>query len=91
MHDAILVFLAQYVYILLLGLQSLNVNQRRYWAAGTVSALLGVLGFFLTSVIGDARNLQWTLLWWGFVASGPAGICTAIWIHPHLVRWFARR
>jgi hypothetical protein len=89
--DAALIFAAQYVCILLYGLQSLNVNQRRYIMAAVCSFLLGVLGFYVTSIVGGAADMTWTFLWWGFVFAGPAGICTAIWIHPFLVRWTSKR
>lgn len=84
--EAALVFAVQYVYILLLGLQSLNVNQGRYIAAAATSALLGVGGFYITSVIGAAKNMELSMLWWCFVAAGPAGIVTAMRIHPLLVK-----
>lgn len=88
---AVLVFIAQYVYILLMGLQSLNVNQRRYTAAAVCSFLLGTLGFFVTAIVGDARGLTFTTLWWGFVLAGPAGIVTAMKIHPWMVSTFSRK
>ena len=91
MTDALLVFVAQYAYVLLLGLQSLNVNQRRYVAAAVVSFLLGIGGFFVTSIIGAARALTFTALWWGFCLSGPAGIVTAMRIPPWMVSKFSRK
>lgn len=88
MRDALLIFAVQYVYVLLLGLQSLNVNQKRYVSAAVVSFLLGIGGFFITSVIGSAREMTFTALWWGFCLSGPAGIVTAMRIHPWMVSRF---
>lgn len=88
MIDALLIFAAQYVYILLLGLQSLNVRDRHYVGAAVTSGLLGVLGFFVTSIVGAAKGMEFSMLWWGFVASGPAGIVTAMLIHPVLVNFF---
>jgi hypothetical protein len=85
---AFYVFAAQYVYILLLGLQSLNVNNGQYLMAAVTSTLLGLFGFYLTSVIGDARDMEFTTLWWGFVLSGPAGITSAMKLHPYLKRLF---
>lgn len=90
MTDALLIFAAQYIYILLLGLQSLNVRDRHFIGAAVTSFLLGVLGFFVTSIVGDARGMEFSLLWWGFVFSGPAGIVTAMVIHPVLVNFFGR-
>lgn len=90
MIDAALIFAAQYIYILLLGLQSLNVRDRHYVGAAVTSAMLGVLGFFVTSIVGDARGMEFTVLWWSFVASGPAGIVSAMLLHPRLVSFFGR-
>lgn len=88
MKDSILVFVLQYVYVLLLGLQSLNVHQRRYVGAAITSLLLGIGGFYVTSVVGSSRGMTLSSVWWGFVLAGPAGITTAIAIHPWLVRRF---
>lgn len=88
--DVALVFVAQYGTVLLLGLQSLNVNQRRYVAAAITSLLLGVAGFFTTSVIGAAKGMTLSALWWSFVLAGPCGIVTAIWAHPALIRLIRR-
>lgn len=86
--EAALVFVAQYAYVLLLGLQSLNVHQRRFIGAAVTSLLLGVGGFFVTSVVGSSKGLTLSVVWWGFVLAGPAGITTAMAIHPWLVRRF---
>jgi hypothetical protein len=91
--DALIVFGAQLVYVLLLGLQSLNVNGRHYAAAMTCSFALGTLGFFLTAAVAEVKRAGvFGPIWWGFVVAGPVGIAIAIWIHPRLrdlyERWF---
>jgi hypothetical protein len=91
MKEALLVFAAQYVYVLLLGLQSLNVNQKRYGWAAVTSFMLGVLGFLTTSIVGAAKGMELTLLWWCFVVSGPVGIVSAMHLQPWLVKAFDRR
>ena len=88
--EVALVFVAQYIFVLLLGLQSLNVRDRHYFGAAVTSFLLGVGGFFLTSTIGSAKGMALTPLWWSFVLAGPCGIVTAIAVHPHLVKFFGR-
>ncbi len=88
--DGVVVFVAQYLYVLLLGLQSLNVNQRHFVLAAITSFVLGIGGFYLTSVIGNARGQELTAIWYGFVFSGPAGITSAMVLQPHLVRLYAR-
>lgn len=84
---AICVFLAQFVYILLLGLQQQNVIGRHYAGAVVTSFALGVFGFYLTATI--AQHSQWDAcspVWWAFITAGPVGICFAMWIHPRIGR-----
>ena len=90
MTEAIAVFVAQYLMVLLLGLQSLNVRDRHYVMAAATSFLLGVCGFYVTSIVGDAKGQSLTILWWSFVIAGPCGIVTAMAIHPSLVRLWER-
>lgn len=76
------VLLSQFVMILLLGLQSLNVNQRRYLAAAITSLLLGVIGFYLTGTVAEAhKDGAFTLTWWAYISGGPAGIVASMWLH----------
>lgn len=88
-YDATVVFIAQYCYVLLLGLQSLNVRDQRYVSAAITSFLLGVGGFFITSIVGAAKGLELSILWWCFVLSGPCGIVTAMRIHPWMSKVFS--
>jgi hypothetical protein len=86
MTEAAVVFVAQYLMVLLLGLQSLNVRDRHYVLAGITSFMLGVCGFYVTSIVGAAKGQVLTILWWSFVIAGPCGIITAMAVHPALVR-----
>lgn len=82
MRRAVLVFAAQFVFIMLLGLQQLNVVQRDYLGASAVSFALGVLGFSLTSAIAQSKGAgPRNLVWWAYVTAGPLGICFAIFMH----------
>lgn len=83
MTDLLIIFCAQFVYVMLLGLQSLNVNGRHYALAATTSTLLGVLGFALTAAIAQKPHVG-TAIWWAYIAAGPAGIATSIYLHPKL-------
>lgn len=78
MIDCIIVFAAQYVYVLLLGLQSLNVNGNRKSAAACTSFALGIFGFQLTATIADNRGDTLGLVWWAYVLAGPCGIVTSM-------------
>lgn len=84
MSDAIIVFAAQFVYVLLLGLQSLNVNHDHRAAAAGTSTMLGMLGFHLTGTIAAAKGDTWSWVWWAFVAAGPIGVVSSMALHKRL-------
>ena len=87
--DMMLVFASQFVYVMLLGLQSLNVNGRHYALAATTSSMLGVLGFWITATIAQKPHVG-TAIWWAYLAAGPAGICASIYLHPKVAGIYAR-
>jgi len=80
------IFLAQYLTVLLLGLQSINVVERRYLLSGITSIALGVCTFHLTAVIGSAQTTPGTALWIAFVFAGPPGIWSSMFLQPKLVK-----
>lgn len=85
MTAAIAVFCCQFAYIFLLGMQQQNVIHRRYVGAASVSLLLGIGGYYLTATIALAASQGFgSPVWWGYILSGPAGIVTAMWVHPRL-------
>lgn len=90
MSEAIAVFVVQLLYVFLLGMQSRNVNNNQMWAAMTTSAILGVFGLFMASVIaraavagGDYR------VYAAYVISGPCGIALAMYTHNRM--WNAKK
>lgn len=88
MIDAILIFVSQFSFILLLGLQSINVNSKHVVAAGLTSLTLGVVGFHVTGTIATAfKDGMFTLLWWSYILAGPLGIMASIKLHPKLVKF----
>lgn len=85
MLNAAAVFACQYAYIFLLGMQQQNVIHRRYVGAGGVSLLLGMGGYYLTATIALAAGQGFgSPVWWGYILAGPAGIVTAMWVHPRM-------
>lgn len=79
MLAALIVFVAQYVYVLLLGWQSLNVQANRRIHAACCSGMLGVLGFALIGQIAAAREAPlFAPVWWAYILAGPCGILTAM-------------
>lgn len=84
MLEAAGVFAIQFCYVLLLGLQSINVNRGRYvWAGGT-SLMLGVMGFHVTGTIAAARGDEGGLVWWAYILAGPCGIVSSMVYHFHV-------
>ena len=89
MTEALLIFGAQFSMIMLLGIQSLNVRDRHYWGSASTSLLLGVFGFHITATIATMnRGAMGSLVWWFYIAAGPCGIVTSIWLHPRLKKLF---
>jgi len=86
MHTEILVFVSQYLLILLLGLQSLNVRDGRVFLAAITSLLLGITGFYVTAQIAIVKEAL-TSVWWFYIFAGPLGIMTSIKLHPKLIKW----
>jgi hypothetical protein len=90
MHQTLIVFIAQFFLIMLLGLQSINVNRGQKLLAAITSLLLGVSGFFVTGIVAQvyqqfqSQGVTITLI--AFLAAGPLGIITSIFIHPYLRR-----
>lgn len=76
------IFLAQGIYVLLLGLQTINVADRNYAGAVGVSLALGMLGFWLTAIIAELKtDGVYSFSWWAFIIAGPIGIALSIWLY----------
>lgn len=78
MRDALLVFAAQFIYVLLLGWQSLAVNHGRHAQAAFNSFLLGSLGFYMTGIVAAAKSEIGGLIWAAYVSSGPLAVVTSM-------------
>ena len=82
MTDVLKIFVAQYLTIFLMGLQSLNVVQKKYVAAAITSCCLGVSGYLTTGII--SQNYSQGILSWvffGFLVAGPVGIVSSMLAH----------
>lgn len=80
-------FLSTFVTVFALGLQSLNVNQRMYIAAGFTSIAISSGHLWLYKVMPTAT-------WWdvgGYYVGGIAGITASIWFHQVAKAWIAMR
>jgi hypothetical protein len=78
MTDAAIVFLAQFVQVLLLGLQSQTVAHGYKAAAACNSLALGTIGYYITATIAANRGDFGGSVWWAFVVAGPCGIVTSM-------------
>jgi hypothetical protein len=79
MRDALIVFFAQFLYVLVMGLQSLAVNNGRYLQAALQSFLLGSIGITITTEVVRRGEIGGAT-WWAYVIAGPAGICLSMWL-----------
>lgn len=80
--NALVLFVATFVAVFALGLQSLNVNGRHFVAAGLTSLLIGGANLVLfKSLPGPTGLLELA----GYLIGGPAGIVCAMYAHPLLV------
>ena len=79
MEEAVIVFVSQFVFIMLKGRQQMHVVKGRTMAAAAVSFALGVCGLATLGVLTNAltRGASW-LVYAAFLAGGPVGIVTAI-------------
>lgn len=86
------IFLAQFVTVYLLGVQSLNVRDGNYVGAALTSVALGCSGYYLAAAVGKLPADAWfSAPWWAYIAAGPVAICSAIKTHPHLSRVLRKR
>lgn len=77
MSSALLVFAATFLSVFTLGLQSLNVNQGHYLAAGVTSFFISTGHIFLYKFMPDSDVPQLV----GYYLGAIAGITSSIWFH----------
>lgn len=79
--ETTIVFVAQFFFIFLKGLQQINVIKERYMVSILVSFGLGVCGLLTMGIIAKAVTVgsHWSV-YVGFLVGGPAGITAAIWM-----------
>lgn len=80
MGEAVVVFVSQFVFVMLKGTQQINVVKGRTMAAMGVSFALGVCGLSTLGIVTAAVNRggNW-YVYAAFLAGGPVGIAAAIW------------
>ena len=86
------IFIAQFITIYLLGVQSLNVRDGNYLAAAITSTALGCSGYYIAAVVGKLPADAWfSAPWWAYIVAGPIAICTAIRTHRYIPSNILRR
>lgn len=74
--SALLLFVSTYLLVMFLGAQSLFVNHGRYTAAFFNSFAIGASNLILFKLAPDASGLEVA----GYLAGGPLGIVSAMWL-----------
>ena len=79
MDQAVVVFVSQFVFVMLKGTQQINVVRGRVLASAVVSFVLGVCGLLTLDILTTSfvHGAHWTVFA-AFLVSGPAGIVAAI-------------
>lgn len=80
-------FASTFMLVMLLGLQSLNVNNGHHWAAFLTSFGIGASNLVLFKLAPDANVTEMI----AYMLGGPFGILAAMWVHPRLAAYFKRR
>lgn len=80
-------FVSTFLLVMLLGLQSLNVNNGHHWAAFLTSFGIGASNLVLFKLAPDANTTEML----AYMLGGPFGILAAMWLHPRMALCFKRR
>lgn len=75
-------FASTYLLVLLLGLQSLNVNNGHHAAAFFTSFGIGLCNLVMFKLVPDASATEVA----AYILGGPFGILTAMWLYRRAVR-----
>ncbi len=82
MKNEIILFLSQFALVFLIGFQSQNVRDNRYFGSAVCSFLLGLSQCFQWRLMPNATTVEMAV--WLF--AGPLAIMCAIWAHPRIFK-----
>jgi len=86
------IFLAQFIMIMLLGLQSINVNRGDKVMAAITSFLLGICGFYVTGSVAKAYvDGIMSSVFVAYLIAGPLGIVTSMYMYPVIRNFFNKK
>lgn len=80
-------FASSFLVVLLLGLQSLNVNNGHFILAALTSFGIGSMQMVMFKLAPHATLTEIA----AFIGGGPLGIMSSMWLHPRMVRILKRR
>ena len=88
MNNCVLIFIAQFCMIFLLGIQSMNIRDGNKLFAAITSLLLGMCGWYITGIISSAYNGGNVITpeFFSFLVAGPVGIVCSIVFYDYLGR-----
>lgn len=86
MATELALFVSTFTLVLLLGLQSLNVNNGHHWAAFLTSLGIGASNLVLFKLAPEANATEML----AYMLGGPFGIVTAMWLHPRTTGKFRK-
>ena len=83
--DNVILFVSQFVFIFLLGIQQLNIMRGYYVAAAFTSLLLGICGWFAIGIIAESTTYDLTsFTFFSYIVAGPVAIISAMKFHSYL-------
>jgi uncharacterized membrane protein len=85
---ALAIFLACFIVVFALGLQSLNVNGGHKWLAALTSFVIGASQLYLLKAMPQPTGWLENA---AYLSAGPLAIVCSMAAHPWLVRWMRRR
>jgi hypothetical protein len=77
---ALLILVANFVFVFALGFQSRTVNSGQYLLAGFNSLVIGFANLGILKIIPQATETLEIVV---FLVSGPLAIMSAMWVHKH--------
>jgi hypothetical protein len=88
----LIIFLAQFICVFLLGIQSLMVRDSNCIGAASGSLMIGISQFYIFSIIGGLSGADIGAGdWWAFILAGPVAIVISIKTHPYISKHIFKR
>jgi hypothetical protein len=84
---AVLIFIAQFAMIFLLGWQQQNIAKRLYLQAAITSMLIGIAGWFSITILATMRTFDiLSIVFAAYIVAGPMAIVLSMHAHDHIFK-----